>query len=233
MDFYRKKILEILKGGPKSRTELIQKLCTEKNTKPEIMSVKKLQNTLNELVDEGVVVKKRNRTDETHRELTYYALRKHRYLLEVELGQVVKALKYLRPRLCRNPEVEEVAAKIDKDPASVRKILFEHASELEWKPPTPEEKEEAKKSRDKAKRVAALIKYSLDDYIDLSKITIEDIGNADFQLKHHFNAIKTEDYGVLGVVLGLGLPPPSPKERGKEEAIEAIKKLRNLKKFEI
>lgn len=197
------------------------------------MSKKKLQKVLNQLEDEAIIVNVPRRIGKTHKWTSFYALPKHRYLLEVELGQVAKALKYLRLELCRNPEVEEVAAKIDKDPEGVRKILFEHASELNWKPPTPEDKEESKKLRDEAKRVSALIKYSLDYKIDLSEVSMEDIKNAEFLLKHQFNSVKTEDFGIIGVVLGFGSPPPPPpKERSKKEAIEAIKRLRNLKKLE-
>lgn len=227
LSHYRKAVRKALKNGPKARFELVGELC------PIIMSEKKLQNTLNELVDEGVLVKKRKRTDDTYRELTYYALRRHRYLLEVELGQVVKALKYLRLELCRNPEVEEVAAKIDKDPESVLKILFEHATELRWKPPTPEEKEEAKKLRMQARKLAARIKFSFDGEISLSEVSMEAIKNAECLLERQFNSIKEEDIDSSGLVLFPRSPaPPSPKERDKKEAIDTIKKLRNLKKLE-
>lgn len=227
LSFYRKAVLKALENGPKARYELIEELC------PITMSKKKLQNTLNELEDEGIIICFPKRIGITRKWTSFYALPKHRHLLEVEVGQVAKALKYLCLELCRNPDVEEVAAKIEKDPESVRKILFKHVSELSWKPPTLEEKEEAKKLRDEAKRVSALIKYSRDDEIDLSEISMEDIKNAEFLLKHQFDSIKTEDYGIIGVVTGPGFPvSPSPKERSKKEAIETIKKLRKLKKLE-
>lgn len=227
LPFYRKAVIEVLKKGPKPRHELFKELC------PRMMSQKKLQNTLNELGDERIIVCVPKRIGETHKWTSFYALPKHRYLLEVGLDQVAKALKYLRSELCRNPEVEEVAAKIGVDPESVRKLLFKYAPDLKWKPPMPEEKEEAKKLREEARKLAARIKYSLDNEISLSKISMEDIKRAEFLLKHRFKSIKTEDFGVRTILLGLGssLPPP-PKERSRKETIEAIRKLRNLKKVQ-
>ena len=223
--FYRKAVIKILEQGPKPRYELVGELC------PITMSKKKLQKTLNELEDEEIIVCVPNRIRGTHRWTSFYALPRHRYLLEVELDQVTKALKYLRLELCRNPEVEEVAAKIGEDPESVRKLLFKHAPKLKWKPPTPREKEEAKKLREETRKLAAWIKYSLDDEINLSEISMEDIKRAEFLLEHQLKSIKTEDIGVRGYLLGPGFPlPPPPKERSRKEVNEAIKKLRSLKK---
>jgi hypothetical protein len=224
---YRKAVLEFLESGPKPRYELFKELY------PKEMGEKKLQKTLNELEDEELIICVPKRMKRTHKWTSVYALPKHRYLLEVELGQVAKALKYLRLELCRNPEDEEVAAKIAKDPESVRETLFRHALELNWKSPTPEEKEEAKKKRMEARNLAAMTKFSRDDEISLSEVTVEDIINAEFLLKRQFKSIKEADIGSRGLVLGPGFPvPPSPKERSKKEAIEALKKLRNLKKLE-
>ena len=225
MAFYREAVIKVLEQGSKPRYELVRELC------PRIMSKKKLQNTLNELEDEGRIVNVPKRIEGTHRRTSFYALLKHRYLLEVEFGLVVKALKRLRLELCRNPEPEEIAAKIGADRQSVERLIFEYAPELKWKPPTQEEKEEAKKLRERARKLAASIKFSLDEDINVSELSMEDVRRADFLLKHQFRSIKTEDIPVRGVVLGLGFPsPPSPKERSKKEAIEAIKKLRKLKK---
>jgi len=225
LTYYEKTVLEALKNGPKPRNVLFKELC------PKTMNIKKLQTTLNELEDEGRIICRPRRIGESHKWTSVYALPKHRHLLEADYSQIARAVKYLRLELCRNPEVEEVAAKIGEDPEGVRKLLFKHASELRWKPPTPEEKEEAKKLRERARKLAASIKFSLDEDINVSELSMEDVRRADFLLKHQFRSIKTEDIPVRGVVLGLGFPsPPSPKERSKKEAIEAIKKLRKLKK---
>jgi len=227
LTYYEKTVLEALKNGPKPRNVLFKELC------PKTMSIKKLQTTLNELEDEGRIICRPRRIGESHKWTSVYALPKHRHLLEADYSQIARAVKYLRLELCRNPEVEEVAAKIGEDPEGVRKLLFKHASELRWKPPTPEEKEEAKKLREKARKLAAMIKYSLDNEIDLSEISVEDIKRAEFLLKHQFESIKNEDVGIIGIILGSGFPPPPErKERSKKEATEATKKLRNLKKVE-
>lgn len=138
---------------------------------------------------------------------------------------VANAVDYLRLDLCRHPEAEEVAARIGRDPESVRKLLFFHAPDLGWKPPTQEEKEEAKKQRQKAWELAAQIKYSLDDEIEILKISMEDVERAEFLLKHQLNSIKLEHLPFRGVVLGPGFPTPSPpRERTEKEIKEAIEK---------
>jgi len=222
---YEKSVLEALKNGPKPRNILIKELC------PKIMSEKKLQTTLNELEEERRIFCRPMRIGKSHKWTSVYALPIHQHLLEADYSQVARAVKHLRLELCRNPEVEEVAAKIGEDPENVRKLVFKHASELRWKPPSPEEKEEAKKLRQKAWELAAQIKYSLDNEIDTSEISMEDIKRATFLLKHQLNSIKLKHLPIRGVVLGPGFPTPSPpRERGKKEIIEAIKRLRGLKK---
>jgi DNA-binding HxlR family transcriptional regulator len=224
---YEKAVLDALKNGPKVRKELVQVLC------PKRMSVKKLQKTLNELVDEGRVICIPRRIGQTHKWTSCYALPKHKYLLETDFKAVVNAVKYLRLELCRNPDVEEVAAKIGVDPESVQKHLFIHASELKWKPPTTEDKEKAKGMRQKVWGLAAQIKYGLEGEINVPEISIDDIKRVEFALKHKFKSIKLEHLPFRGVVLGPGFPtPPSPKEISKKEAIQVIKKLQRLKKHE-
>lgn len=225
MSSYRNAVLEILEKGPRSRNELIKELC------PKVMSQKKLQKTLNELEDEERIICVPRRIGGTRKWTSIYALPKHRYLLEVELGLVAKAVEFLRLELCRNPDVEEVAAKICEDPDSVRKLLFRHAVDFKWEPPTLDEKDEAKKLRKKARRLAAWIKYSLDDEISLSETSMEDIERAEFLLEHQFESIKTKNIPVRAILLGDGLTlPPPPKERSKKEIIEAIRKLKDRKK---
>jgi len=225
LDKYEKAVMNALKNGPKARYDLVSELC------PKTMSKKKFQNTLNDLEDEGRIINIPKRIEKTHKRTSFYALPKHRYLLEVELGKIVKALEYLRLEICRNPKVEEVAAKIGEDPESVRKLLFKHASELKWKPPTPEEIDEAKESRKKVWELAAQIKYSWDAEISLSETSLEDIKRAEFLLEHQFESLKPEHLPSRGTLVGPGIHvgPPPVRERGKKQTIEAMKKLRNLK----
>jgi len=223
---YEKSVLETLKNGPKPRNILIKELC------PKIMSEKKLQTTLNELEEERRIFCRPMRIGKSHKWTSVYALPIHRHLLEADYSQVARAVKHLRLELCRNPEVEEVAAKIGEDPENVRKLVFKHASELRWKPPTPEEREKAKESQKKAWELAAQIKYSWDDEISLPEISLEDIKRAEFLLTHQLGSIKPEHLPFIGSVLGPGINigPPPIRERGKKEIIDAIKKLRGLKR---
>jgi hypothetical protein len=140
---------------------------------------------------------------------------------------VANAVEYLRLDLCRHPEAEEVAARIGRDPESVRKLLFFHAPELKWKPPTPEEKEEANRLRQKSLELAAQIKYSLDSEIEMSEVSMDYIKRVAFLLKHQFKSITLDHLPFRGVLLGPGLPaPPPPRERTEKEIKEVIQKLR-------
>jgi len=230
---YEKSVLEVLKNGPKPRKDLFEEIC------PKTMSEKKLQTTLNELEDEERIICRPIRTGKSRKWTSVYALPKHRHLLEVDYRKVARAVENLRLELCRNPEVEEVAATIGEDPESIQKILFEHAPELKWMPPTPSEKKEAEKSREIARNVASLVKYSLEkdysledreifwrDDIPESKISVEVFERARFLLEHRFESVREENIPRMGaLIIGRTYVGPSePKERNKKEAIETIRK---------
>jgi len=224
MPIYEKTVLEALRKGPKTRNELFREIC------PKLMSKKKLQKTLNELEDEGRVINVPKRIGQTHKWTSCYASREHRHLLEVDLGRVIRTVKHLRLELCRNPDVEEVAAKVGAEPENIQKLLFIHAPKLRWKPPTPEDKDEAKKASQKVLELAAEIKYSLESRIELSEISKENIERIEFLIKHNFDSIQQEHIPIRGVVLGPGFGTPAlPKERKKEEAIKTVRKLSDLK----
>lgn len=138
MSIYKKAVLEVLKDGPKERSELIKQLC------PKIMSVKKAQSTLNELEDEGKVKVRSKRKDGSRRWITWYVLPKHEYLLEVDMGRVVGAIERLRLILFRPPTVEEIAVETGTIPNVAEKLAYATAKEIRWFPPTPEMIEEAR-----------------------------------------------------------------------------------------
>lgn len=233
MSSHEKSVLEALKNGPKPRNELIEELCPEK------MSEKKLQTTLNELADEEKIICRPKRIGESHKWTSVYALPKHRHLLEVDYSQVARAVKDLRLELCRNPDVDEVAAAIGGDPDNVRKTLFEHAPELRWRLPTPSEKEEAERSCEIARDLATIFKYGVEKDFDPKvgaifwrdptfqlKISAEDFERALFLLERRFESIKEEDiYPKLMVAApGRFIGPSEPRERSKKEAIETLRK---------
>jgi len=224
LDYYEKAITKALKNGPNPRNNLVKELC------PKIMSKKKLQNTLNELEDEGKIICHPKRFSNSHKWTSFYALPKHRHLLEADYSQVIRAVKDLRLTLCRNPDVEEVAAKIGEDPENVRKILFKHALMLRWNPPTLAEKEEVRELQNRAREVAAVIKYSKeDDYgleekISESEISRQVLESAQFLLEHQYKSIKEKDIPSSGILIGPGFPLPSePHKRSKKEALKMIK----------
>lgn len=224
LPFYEKTVIKTLKNGPKTRKELVEEIC------PKMMSKKKLQKTLNELEDEGRIICHPRRFDKSHKWTSVYALPKYRHLLELDYGRVVRVVKYLRLRLCRNPDVEEVAVKIEEDPENVRKTLFKHASELKWSPPTKKEKEETRKLQNRAREVAAVVKYrkeddyGLEEKISKSDISREVLESAQFLLEHQYNSIKEKDMPVFSVLMGPGFPLPSkPHKRSKKEALKTIK----------
>jgi hypothetical protein len=224
LSVYEKVVIDALKNGPKVRNRLVVEIC------PNTMSVKKLQTTLNNLENEGKVVCVPKRLDKTRKWTSCYALPKHKFLLEVDLGQVANAVKYLRLELCRNPDIEEVAARIGGDPENLRTFLFIHAPELRWKPPTSEEKEKAQALRQKAWGLGAQIKYGLDDEIETSEISMDDIGRAEFLLRYKWTSVMREHIPSIPRLAGAGLSgPPSPRERDKKETMEAIQKLKRLK----
>jgi hypothetical protein len=221
MSDYEKPVLESLKSGPKSRNELFRDIC------PKIMSEKKLQKTLNELEDEEKIICRAKRIGDSHKWTSVYALPKHRHMLEVDYSRVTRAIKELRLELCRDPDVEEVAAKIGEDLENIRKILFEHAPELQWRPPTSGEKEEAIKLYKKAREIASLIKFSQEKYISESEASTEVLSCAQFILKNQFASIGQDDMPFIGVVVGPGFPlPSSPKERNKKESLETMEKIK-------
>lgn len=224
MSVYEKAVINALKNGPKVRNKLVEEIC------PNIMSVKKLQTTLNYLENEGKVVCVPKRLDKTRKWTSYYALPKHKFLLEVDLSQVANAVRYLRLELCRNPDVEEVAARVGGDPESIRTLLFIHAPELRWKPPTAEEKERAQTLRQKAWALAAQIKYSRDDEIEVPEISTDDIRRATFLLQRKLTSLKREHIPTPARLVGTGFSlPSSPRERDKKEIKEAIQKLKQRK----
>lgn len=220
MGKYEEIVISALENGPRPRYGLVEELC------PREMSKKKLQSTLNSLEDEGRIICRPQRIGKTHKWTSVYALPKHRHLLQVDYGQVAKAVEHLRLELCRNPDVEEVAAKISKDPSDVRRVVYQHAEELNWKPPTPADMSEAEKSQKKAREAAALVKYSRENYIPEKASRVE-LRCGEFLLEHRFKSIVEDDMPFLtaGVVNGFYIGPPEPKERNKKEALETIRRL--------
>ena len=218
---YEVAVLEALRNGPRRRKDLVSAIVDVG-----IMSQRKLQKTLNELVDAEKIVRTQRREEGTHRTAIWYALPRHRHLLEVDFGELATAVKNLRVELCRNPDVEEIAARIGKDPDDTRRTVFEHAPELDWHPPTSEEKEEAKELCQKALGLAAEIKFSVEDEEEISKLSINVLENSVFLLGHRLETIKQENLPNKPIVLFPNSPSlPMPNERSKEQILEKMKEI--------
>jgi hypothetical protein len=132
LSVYEKAVLELLKNGPKQRKEIVKQLC------PKIMSIKKLQNTLNLLVSEGKLKAVSKRMEGSRRWTTWYTLPKHEYLLEVDAGRVVAAIERLWKILLRPPTVQEIAVETGITPQGAEKLAYKLADETGWFPPKPE-----------------------------------------------------------------------------------------------
>ncbi|MEM3086798.1 MAG: hypothetical protein QXO51_00490 [Halobacteria archaeon] len=67
--------------------------------------------------------------------------------LETRLGG---ALEVLRLKLCRNPDVDELALELGENPEdkSVRDAIYRVASRMNWRPPAPEERKRGDRERE-------------------------------------------------------------------------------------
>ncbi len=131
MSHYEKAVLDLLKDGPKQRKWLLIQLC------PLVMSKKKLQKTLNELKNSGKAVGV-SRQIEGRRWGTWYMLPGQEYLLDVDSGRIVGAIKRLKMVLLRMPTVDEIAVEAGITPVEAEKLVYKLATQIGWFNPTPE-----------------------------------------------------------------------------------------------
>jgi hypothetical protein len=129
---YAKSVLDLAKDGPMRRQWLVDQLC------PKIMSIKKLQKTLNELTLEGKLVKSPRQAEASGRSETWYMLPKHRYLLEVDAGKIIGVIERLKHLLLRMPTVDEVAVEAGITPSEAEHLVYKLAAQTGWYNPTPE-----------------------------------------------------------------------------------------------
>ncbi|HDN05879.1 MAG TPA: hypothetical protein ENF90_02645, partial [Candidatus Bathyarchaeota archaeon] len=136
----------MLKDGPKARHELVEALTPSK------MSVKKLQKVLNELEDNGEILRKHVLIEGTHKTTSLYALPQDKPLFEKTAsasaryyrtsgrkpttleGKIRRSVKTLKKKLGRNPTLEEIALDVGVTPEEVKKPLYRIAKEVGWEP---------------------------------------------------------------------------------------------------
>lgn len=132
MSHYEKSVLDLLKDGPKQRKWLLAQLC------PKIMSIKKLQKTLNELESAGKVVGVSKRVDGRRNWTTWYVLPRQEYLLDVDAGRIIAAIDRLKVVLLRMPTVDELAVEAGITPSEAERLTYKLAAQIGWYTPTLE-----------------------------------------------------------------------------------------------
>jgi hypothetical protein len=132
LSVYEKAVRDLLKDGPKQRKWLIEQLC------PRIMSKRKAQSTLNDLVDAKQILVLLKRIEGSYRHETWYCFPKHEYLLDVDAGRAIAAIKRLWSILLRPPIPEEIAVETGIPPEGAEKLAYKFAAQTGWFNPRPE-----------------------------------------------------------------------------------------------
>ena len=132
MSVYEKAVRDLLKDGPRRRKWLIDQLC------PRIMSKRKAQSTLNDLVDAKQILSRQERIGGSHRHETWYCFQKHEYLLDVDAGRAIAAIKRLWGILLRPPLPEEIAVETGITPKGAEKLAYKFAAQTGWFNPKPD-----------------------------------------------------------------------------------------------
>ncbi len=89
---------------------------------------------------------------------------------------ILEGVDRLRRELFRNPDVEEVARELERDPEepAFRQAVYQVAGGAGWRPPTPREREEARRKLDYIPALAKLLKSG----ITPSDASLEEINRA-------------------------------------------------------
>ena len=175
---YEQAVKKVLEEGPLSRAILVKLIS------PKIMSQKKLQNVLNEMEDEKKLICIPRRDGESKKWSSWYALAKHKHLLDVESGTTTEAIKKLKLELLRVPTVEEIARELCIVPEEAVKLAYRYGRDLGWHPPSEEEIQEAEEKRGRIITLASLMKEKPDSPI-VKDATPEDVESAKYLLKNH------------------------------------------------
>ncbi|MBI4362570.1 MAG: hypothetical protein HY558_05290 [Euryarchaeota archaeon] len=163
-------ILQHLKIGPKTADELAKLVAVSRKT---------LYKRMGDLVESQKVLIF-PLLMENHW-VSLYALPEHRDLAVAISGyipagrvtagiepRVAEALDRLKFKLCRNPDVDEVALEVGENPEdrAVRDAIYRVASKLNWRPPTAEDRRRAEKERSLVVELATWMKKG---YLEATK----------------------------------------------------------------
>lgn len=133
MSIYRNFVESELKDGPTARQELIERLCPSK------MSIRRLQKTFNEMLNDGVIFVNHTKNPATKKVIAFYGLKGHEYRLHEKLGSMQRAIDELRRILLRNPKPDELAYELRMTPKEAENLAYSTAKETGWRFPTEEE----------------------------------------------------------------------------------------------
>ncbi len=164
-DVYEKAVLDVLTSGPKQKKWLVEQLC------PKIMSIRKLQGTINDLEDAAQIKKVDKRIN--RRITIWYALPEHEYLLNVDEGRMLSAMERLKKLLFRPGTVDELAVETGVTPAMAEKLAYKLAAQAGWFNPSPEHIAYAREKLGEILVCAARIKQNVSD-ADLNQIYCDD-----------------------------------------------------------
>jgi DNA-binding transcriptional ArsR family regulator len=156
------RVVSILRTGPKEARQLLALTGLSKRT---------LYHRLDRLEKQGRIqvfpLRQRDRW------AGLYALPEHAHLAakvakfeplrevpEALQASIRKGVETLRRRLMRNPDVEEIAAELRQSPdeEGFRRAVYQVAGEMEWRPPTPRELQEANERLKRILGLAGLMK---------------------------------------------------------------------------
>jgi DNA-binding Lrp family transcriptional regulator len=154
-------ILAHLKKGPKTADELVKLVNVSRKTL--YKRVKDLVGNEEILVFPILV---------NNHWVSLYSLPEHKELAVALSGyipvaktsgmekKVIKAIEELKFRLCRNPDVTEIALELGEDPEdrSIRSSIYRVGTKIKWRPPLEEERRRGEKERDLVIELATLIK---------------------------------------------------------------------------
>ena len=132
MSIYRKQVKNALRNGPRSRQKLARELC------PSAMSLRRLQKTFNELLDDDSIFVERIKDSESKKVIAIYGLTKHRYLVDERSGTIQKILAEFEHIYLRNPTVEELAIELGITIEEAQNLAYATAKRTGWRAPTKE-----------------------------------------------------------------------------------------------
>lgn len=103
------------------------------------MSVRRLQKTLNEFLEQDRAFVDHIKDPDSKKVVALYGLKEHRYRIHEKLGSLQRALENLQEILLRNPTTEEIALELGTTRQDAERLAYSTAKHTGWFPPSGEE----------------------------------------------------------------------------------------------